>query len=276
MKACDYVVEVRREELEDCRKDVFKQLTKLEKQQKDLGRTDTETFYQEWLRNLKVNGVANADDETAAMVRELVECVKAKRPFPAMPVTKDDNGKKDASSEEDDDDEVDEDEDEDGVKKKAKGKKAPSKDEDESSKIWTIRTNTHTLRAYVRELVGRVRSARYFEAVRDIQRENVHLKIDCPNCKRTVERNSISLLSKCGHMGCESCVRSAALEGKCVKGREMCDPSGLTEGHIVSAATLGTDDVVKDAKREFGKKLEEVVRLIKYVSPRLCLPNRIV
>lgn len=255
MKACDYVVKVRKEDLADCKKDIYKTLMRLERQRKGLGSVDNETHYQEWIRVTKKSGLG--DNDATTTVLDLYERARSGKAFSdgKAGAGNDKSGESSALSEDEDDDG------EGSKKKKGKAKAGGSKED----RIWEHRETTHALRQLIREVVGRFRSSRYFEAVRDIQKDE-SFTTDCPKCGAVdVPRKNISLLSLCGHMGCSDCILRCAKDQVCVHGREKCQPQGLTKLHVVEADTLGTDDEVKDATRHFGKKLEAVVDLIQSV-----------
>lgn len=244
MKACDYVVKVRKEELEDCQREIYKTLVTLEKQRQALGKSD-DTHYAEWCRNTQKLGVG--DHEATRIVREIYDHARKGKSWTP-------SGKKAKEDADSSDDEA-----------PAKGKKSFKNDADRNDAIWEHREKTHYLRTLIRELIGRVRSYRYFEAVRDIQREHETFTVDCQGCgRKAVPKEEACLLSSCGHVGCGTCIRQACQE------REACFMTASSECqapaqllNVVTASSLGTDDEIKDAKRHFGKKLECVVDLIK-------------
>ncbi|KAG9044522.1 hypothetical protein FS837_008029 [Tulasnella sp. UAMH 9824] len=251
MKACDYVVKVRKAELEDCQRDIYKTLQKLEKQRKALGKTEQETHYQEWIRVTKSSGVG--DHEATRIVLEIYEAARTGAAWSVGGSAAKKGEKEEESTESSDE------------PRSKKGKTDSSK----ADAIWEHRQTAHALRQLVRELIGRVRSYRYFGAVRDIQEEHVEFTIDCPRCgRKAVPRDEISLLSSCGHMGCSDCVKACTINEECVRaGTSECQASAQAL-NIVPASSLGTDDEIKDARRHFGKKLEVVVDLIKNRIPK--------
>jgi hypothetical protein len=116
-------------------------------------------------------------------------------------------------------------------------------------------------------LVGRVRSLRFFEGVRDLQKSKVVLAIKaCPSCSRKIESSvDISILSSCGHMGCHGCLSAAAGDERCPV--DGCRVAAVASS-VINATTLGEEDTDLAVGRHFGIKLEEVMKLIEYVPLR--------
>ncbi|KAJ3052919.1 hypothetical protein HK097_005420 [Rhizophlyctis rosea] len=136
--------------------------------------------------------------------------------------------------------------------------------------IMNFRELTHGLRRLHKELVGRVRSLRYFAFVRDVQTSKDLRKIStsCAKCGKTTEvgpsdenhlkPEEIAVLSCCGHTGCEGCLKASAIEQMCtVEGCKA--PARLT--NVILASTLGKDDAQKSGR--FGAKLQKLVELLK-------------
>ncbi|KAI9440567.1 hypothetical protein H4582DRAFT_2110717 [Lactarius indigo] len=100
-----------------------------------------------------------------------------------------------------------------------------------------------------KELVGRVRSLRYFTI--------------CPECGRErVPLEEIAVLSSCGHAGCYNDVKAAAENETCV-----CKAAARVL-NIVKGDTLGVDDYERDGKgKHFGMKLEKVIHLVRKRIP---------
>ncbi|EEB97737.1 hypothetical protein MPER_02880 [Moniliophthora perniciosa FA553] len=129
--------------------------------------------------------------------------------------------------------------------------------------VWEHREKTHEIRRLTKELVGRVRSLRYFTIVRDLQKQQeMPPKLSCPSCGRdNLEISETAVLSSCGHTGCATCVKASAEKEECVNA--SCK-SAARLMNIVKAETLGVDDVDRDGKgKHFGMKLEKVMHLIK-------------
>ena len=132
--------------------------------------------------------------------------------------------------------------------------------------IWEHREQTHSIRRTQRELLGRVRSLRYFTVVRDLQRERSEpYVITCPVCgQENVGIDDIAVLSSCGHAGCYKCVMECAEREECVYTSQGHCRAAARVLNVVKGATLGVDDVARDGKgRHYGLKLESVIKLIK-------------
>ncbi|KAG8885935.1 hypothetical protein FRB98_001541 [Tulasnella sp. 332] len=294
MKACDYVVSLRTKELESCKMSIFETFMLLEKQKRTV-RLDTETHYERWKRLSAEAGVG--DQEATDVVMELLHCARTGKAFPGKVTEFPENEKPESSeaeesikakgkkggvqatkekgtkstkakskavkSKRDDDDELLDDEDD---EPKSRGKKKPS-DED-ADLVHEHRETTHALIKQIRTAVGRIRSLRYFKAVRDIQNQHKDFRIDCVSCGRTdISREDASLFSTCGHIGCTDCIKRCARDQQCIVGRAKC-AAEVSSLNVVAAAVMGVDDGIKDAKRHFGKKLEAVVDLINKRIPK--------
>jgi SNF2 family DNA or RNA helicase len=119
--------------------------------------------------------------------------------------------------------------------------------EQKLEKAWALRELTHNLRRLVKEFIGRYRSRRYFEAIRNIQ-----------TGQNDADPKTIGILSCCGHQGVYSEVVSRADDMLCVA--PGCN-APVRPTHVVRADTLGNES---DSGR-FGAKLEVLVGLIKKV-----------
>jgi len=154
-------------------------------------------------------------------------------------------------------------------------KNKKGKDENLSNKtkdlIWGLREKTHNFRKLTKELVGRVRSRRYFTVVRDLQKQrDTPPKISCPGCGRDeVPMNEVAVLSSCGHTGCMTCVRQSADREECVYAASGSCSAAARTLNIVKGETLGVDDEARDGQgKHFGKKLEMVIDLIRNTVPK--------
>ncbi|KAF8759594.1 C-5 cytosine-specific DNA methylase [Rhizoctonia solani] len=151
-----------------------------------------------------------------------------------------------------------------------------------------LKRSLETPRGYPRTTEARqgisraVRSHRFFLAVRDLQQDRAHQKIvDCPSCgRKNLPWEDIALLSSCGHMGCEECVRAATSMGSevCVLARKTgpnedgCS-AGARDHNVVKASSLGKDEVHDRQGKHYGKKLEAIVNLINQDTQRRTGPS---
>lgn len=132
---------------------------------------------------------------------------------------------------------------------------------------WELRERTHVIRRLVKELVARVRSLRYFEVVRDLQRSQLgkgtKLKVQCPakGCEqKSLPMEDVAILSSCGHMGCYNCLLEWADRQECPT--PGCQAAARASS-VVRADSLGIDD--EQASGRFGIKLAKVVNLIQNI-----------
>ncbi|KAJ3734990.1 hypothetical protein DFJ43DRAFT_63932 [Lentinula guzmanii] len=232
MKACDVIVKERQKQLNECKENLLSAIKDGVKREKDLNKklnnAGGESMFLEWLRICRTDGVE--DMEATNIIRSLIEKTDA-------PSTK--------------------------VKPR---KDEVSLSESVKAQVWDHREKTHEIRRLTKELVARVRSLRYFTVVRDLQKEREQPPVlSCPACGReTLEVEDASVLSSCGHIGCNDCVRSCAEKEECVYSASGGCKSAARVINVVKADTLGVDDVERDGKgKHFGMKLEQVVNLIK-------------
>jgi hypothetical protein len=252
MKACEIIVEDRTAQLDECRADLHKNVLKALEMQQRIGKTEDESLFQEWLRVTKTEGVG--DKKATDIILDILTEAGAVS-TPLKTAANSISSKKDATTK--------------SIKstkskQKPKGKEKPR---DIADLIWEHREHAHDLRRLTKELVGRVRSLRYFTVVRDLQKQDKHdvPPVDCPQCKRTsLPISDIGVLSSCGHMGCLPCVLECAEKEECAyHGLGECNAAARVL-NVVKAETLGVDDDVRDGRgKHFGKKLEQVVQLIK-------------
>ena len=232
MKACEIIVAEREAQMEDCKTEYVKLVRKAVIQEKEIGKTAVdESLFQEHARILRAGQSTDGDEESTKLLVKLLD--GAKVPV-AQPPTK------------------------------SKGA-PPNLTEKQKAKIWEHRELTHEIRRVAKELVGRMRSLRYFRAVRDLQKpEEERPKVSCPKCgKQELPLEDISISSTCGHMGCNDCVKEAAANEHCIYMTCRCNVKLL---NIIKASSLGVDDVRDGKRKHYGKKLEEVIHLIKYVN----------
>ncbi|CAL1714237.1 unnamed protein product [Somion occarium] len=150
----------------------------------------------------------------------------------------------------------------------SKGPKPEGKTDDLK---WEHREQTHDIRRTQRELLGRVRSLRYFTVVRNLQSEREEpYVISCPICGRdNIGIDKIAVLSSCGHTGCYACVMKYADREECVYAPQGDCRAAARVLNVVKGATLGVDDVARDGKgKHFGRKLETVIDLLQNKIPK--------
>jgi len=131
---------------------------------------------------------------------------------------------------------------------------------------WAHREKTHEIRRLTKEFVGRLRSLRFFCAVRDLQKQKETLvNVPCPACKiGEVPLIEVAVLLCCGHMSCLACVKEYAERGECVYSSAGRCSSVARSTNVVRGMTLGVDDKERDGEgRHYGVKLEKVADLIK-------------
>lgn len=229
MKACDVIVHEREKQLEDCTAELLAAVEEGVKREAEIGDTGTESTFHEWVRVSRNQGVD--DKDASSTVVGILDEAGADVP----------------------------------KSKKSKVVQLTTKVKDA---IWEHREKTHEIRRLTKELVGRVRSLRYFTAVRDLQKQrNEPPIVSCPSCEReSVPIAEVAVLSSCGHMGCIECVTKCAEKEECVYTASGACNSAARILNIVKAETLGIDDEKRDGRgKHFGMKLEKVVDMIKFV-----------
>ncbi|KAF9466118.1 hypothetical protein BDZ94DRAFT_1188147 [Collybia nuda] len=227
MKACDVIVKERQRQLDECKDDLLSKIKASAKTEKTLGNVGAESTFNEWLR--VTSGDEGVDDQDASeMIRLLITKagVSASKVKKYQEVHLNDKLKKE---------------------------------------IFAHREDTHEIRRVAKELVGRVRSLRYFTVVRDLQKQrDSPPSVSCPSCKRqNIPMRDLAVLSSCGHTGCLTCVQTCAINEECVRAKSKECKSAARLMNIIKAETLGVDEEVHDGRRHFGMKLESVVDLIK-------------
>ncbi|KAI0773312.1 hypothetical protein BD413DRAFT_541087 [Trametes elegans] len=243
IKACEVIVKERTKQLEDCKKELLKKLNEAVKMEKRIGKTQEESLFREYVRVTRTEGVG--DKEATEAAQALLD--EANIAGPLKPLTN-----------------------------KLSGKGGGRKDDSDVPKaikdlIWEHREQTHEIRRLTKELVGRVRSLRYFTVVRDLQKQaDEPPVVHCPNCDRKdVPVEEISVLSSCGHMGCHVCVVECADKEECVYGASGACRAAARALNIVKADTLGVDDEARDGRgKHYGLKLEKIMELIKKTIPK--------
>lgn len=232
MKACDVIVKERQKQLDDCLAELLAGIKQGVKREDDLekrlkGRGDQSLFH-EWIQVCRAGEID--DQEASELVVDLIDNQAKVQKF------------------------------------KTKKKDDVLLSEKDKQLIWEHREKTHELRRLTKEVVGRVRSLRYFSIVRDLQKQTeTPPSIACPGCgQQDVPLEEAAVLSSCGHTGCLACVKSCAEQELCVYAASGACKSAARVLNIVMAVTLGVDDMERDGRgKHFGTKLEQVVHLIK-------------
>jgi len=248
-KQCDVIVEERTKQLKECKDELRVVLQEAQWLHASIPQGDEENHYERWLRVSKNTGVGDA--EASKQVRALIEAAGKVKGPPKSATPKKPKAKKAKVIVCEDDGDPDADVDN------------SDKPKTDADLLWDLREKTHRLRKLEKELVGRVRSLRYFEGVRDLQKSKGVLPINnCPICSRKIDSLAdISILSSCGHMGCHSCLSDAAFDERCPT--EGCRVAAVVSS-VIRATTLGEEDTDRAVGRHFGIKLEEVMKLIEY------------
>ncbi|KAI0629383.1 hypothetical protein C8Q77DRAFT_1161547 [Trametes polyzona] len=243
IKACEVIVKERTKQLQDCKAELLKKLNDAVKMEKKIGKVPEESLFREYVRVTRTEGVG--DKEATEAVQRLLD--EANIAGPLKPLTN-----------------------------KLSGKGGGKKDDSDVPKaikdlIWDHREQTHEIRRLTKELVGRVRSLRYFTVVRDLQKQAESPPVvHCPSCGRdNVPLEEISVLSSCGHMGCHTCVVACADKEECVYAASGACRAAARALNIVKADTLGVDDEARDGRgKHYGLKLEKIMDLIKKTIPK--------
>ena len=138
---------------------------------------------------------------------------------------------------------------------------------DKGSKVddikWKLREQTHLLRRLSKELVARVRSLRFFEVVRKIQRggeesDQTLESSECDHRPSTHSNTPMAVLSCCGHVACFECMTLAADDQKCVASAQ-CN-AAVRHTNIVKVKSLGIEGQLSSGR--YGAKLRTLVDLV--------------
>ena len=132
-------------------------------------------------------------------------------------------------------------------------------------KLWELREHTHGLRKLQKELVGRVRSLRFFQSVRDLQRAKLEEAVICQVCTTKFAKSRSGVLSTCGHIGCLECLKSHAENQEC--GVENCD-CATRDSSVVTAVSLGTEVGAKAGMTDGGVGVHgsKIIDLVKHIK----------
>lgn len=129
---------------------------------------------------------------------------------------------------------------------------------------WRLREQSHLLRRLTKELVARVRSLRFFEVVRKLQRNGSEAKavLEASECEHRPSTNpgiEMAVLSCCGHVSCRECMVMAADNQVCPKGKENCQ-AAVRHTNVVKVESLGIEGELSSGR--YGAKLQKLVDLI--------------
>lgn len=240
MKACEVIVEERTKQLENCKTELLKKLGEALKMEKKIGKLSDESLFQEYVRVTRNEGVGDHDATEQAQV--LLD--KANVPRSLKSAT--------------------------NQAERNKGKKDEHLSNSTKELIWEHREQTHEIRRLTKELTGRVRSLRYFTAVRDLQRQaDTPATVSCPMCEQdSVPIEEVAVLSSCGHMGCLKHVMECAEREECVYAASGACNAAARVLNVVRGSTLGVDDEARDGRgKHYGLKLEQVIHLIRKEIP---------
>ncbi|KAL7418749.1 DNA (cytosine-5-)-methyltransferase dmt5 [Cryptotrichosporon argae] len=151
------------------------------------------------------------------------------------------------------------------AKETPKGKKAKVNVEEVK---WALREQTHVLRRLSKELVARVRSLRFFDVVRKLQRNGAEATavLEGSACAHKPSADpdadtEMAVLSCCGHVACLACMTEAADAQRCVA-RDACH-AAVRHTNIVKVCTLGIEGDLDSGR--FGAKLLHLVNLVKSI-----------
>jgi hypothetical protein len=233
MKACEVIVEECQMQLEDCWNDLLKKLKQALEKEKEIGKWQDdepkESMFQEYVWVCCMEGVGN--EEGTKLISKLLNMAGVREHRPS-------------------------------------NQGHHMKDSGHKEMIWEHHEQMHTICRLTKELVGHVRSLRYFTIVQDLQKQWSELPIiSCPECGQDcVPLEEITVLSSCGHTGCFNDVKAAAENETCIYARSGKCKAAAHVLNIIKGNTLGVDDYeCKGKGKHFGMKLEKVIHLIKYV-----------
>ena len=141
------------------------------------------------------------------------------------------------------------------------------KKETKNDKAWELREHTHQLIALQKELVGRERSLRFFQSVRDLQSASKTDRVKCNICSEKVYKSKAGLLSTCGHFGCLTCLEENAFKQAC--GVIGCNCAQRNTS-VVSAMSLGTEGdsqgKVNKQTSVIGKHGSKLIDLVNHIN----------
>ncbi len=222
MKACDVIVGERQKQLDECKVDFLKSVKDGVRREMGLSNDRDESMFQEWIRVPGSQGVG--DKEATDVIIKLL----------------DEAGASDVMGK---------------IKREEVNNRSKKLDAQDSEH----RDKTHETRRIMKELIGRIRSLRYFRVVRDLQKQRKE-----PLIVQNLPIADVAVLSSCGHVGCFNCVITCAQQEECIYAASDVCKSAARVLNVVKADALGVDDEARDGQgKHFGMKLEKVVNLIK-------------
>lgn len=124
---------------------------------------------------------------------------------------------------------------------------------------FKLREQVHLLRRLEKELVGRYRSLRYFQAIRSNQNESQESASVCVACEEPRGAAPWGILSCCGHQGYYKCLLAAA-------GAQECPAKGCAAAarvsSVINTSTLTAAPKSGANANRFGSKLESMLERI--------------
>ena len=181
--ACVALCRFRKRERESCKKDIQQTLARARALRKRIKREDAEfiaTHLDFWEKEVDAG-----DKEATLMLRKILKRRTSLRPL---------RSKADGD-------------------KQSKPKSAAER---LKARKWELRELVVSgLVPLRKELVGRCRSLRFFEAVRAMQSHKGRLVEKCASCGRKIFRRSMGVLSCCGHKACMTCLKKHARDHDC-------------------------------------------------------------
>mmetsp|Transcript_22634 Transcript_22634/g.62827 ORF Transcript_22634/g.62827 Transcript_22634/m.62827 type:complete len:2149 (-) Transcript_22634:730-7176(-) len=249
MKACKDIVVLREEQQEQCKEDLiqgvakgWQMLSDIRKMEPDYGKNpdgeqETVSFLR-WTEMVSGGDSGEDADATAA----LQDCLHQAQ---SMGGSVKQRGKKVARQTQ---------QSRNSEAEPAAGRKASSVEDLK----WELREHTHTLRRLDKELVGRVRSLRYFQAILKLS----HGKgtVQCPRCQSSMDvmKDNPAVLSCCGHVGCHSCLTECAGRQECVEAscRAAVRPTSVVQRSQLAGVGLA------EAGGQYGSKIRDLMKAI--------------
>ncbi|KAI9683648.1 MAG: hypothetical protein M1829_004953 [Trizodia sp. TS-e1964] len=133
-----------------------------------------------------------------------------------------------------------------------------------SEKVQALRDLSSNLRALASEIVVRKRSLRFFKIVRALQQAAPD-GYSCAKCgKSKLKAECISVFCGCGHTSCQECLSNSMRGDDCIVAG--CGASAR-DFYIEKATELGEEDPSERVGRHYGRKIEEVIQLVKTKIP---------